>query len=66
MTTSSSITIQKELDSVGGREIGRSGEGDATLILWKLNDGRMVIETNGDPIWDCHMDFHLLLNEIEK
>jgi hypothetical protein len=50
--TSSSGTIQAELDRIGGRRVGATGEGDGTCILWELGDGRRVIETNGDPVWE--------------
>lgn len=54
MTTSSSITIQREIDSVGGERIV-AGE---MTTLWQLGDGRLVIETNGDPIWEDHEGFY--------
>lgn len=44
----SSITIQREIDSVGGERVAAGDEAN----LWKLGDGRLVIETNGDPVWE--------------
>ncbi len=49
--TSSSMTIQAELDRIGGKRLGFTGSGENTCILWELSDGRRVIETNGEPIW---------------
>lgn len=54
---SGSIAIQGELDRVGGKKIETIGEGDATLTLWELGDGRRVVETNGDPVWDTDDGF---------
>ena len=55
--TSSSRQIQEALDQQGGREVARTGDGDATMILWELSDGRRVIETNGDPVWEGDAGF---------
>ena len=49
----SSITIQKELDAVGGERVATGDE----CSLWKLGDGRLVIETNGDPVWEAESGF---------
>lgn len=59
---SSSQTIQKELDSVGGKEIGRTDD----CILWQLGDGRKVIETNGDPVWEGKDGFDELVATFNK
>lgn len=49
----SSITIQKELDAVGGERVATGDEAS----LWKLGDGRLVIETNADPVWENESGF---------
>lgn len=55
MTTNSSsnITIQREIDRVGG-ECVAIGD-DARLV--RLGDDRLVIETNGDPVWEADEGF---------
>jgi hypothetical protein len=52
-TTSSSIAIQKEIDRVGGECVAI---GDDSR-LWRLGDGRLVIEANGDPAWEDDAGF---------
>ena len=56
----SSIQIQTEIDEVGGERIA-AGE---SCYLWRLGDGRLVIETNGDPIWESDVDFSTAAVEI--
>lgn len=60
METSSSIAIQNEIDRVGGERVAA---GD-TASLWKLGDGRLVIETNGDPVWERDAGFSTAACEI--
>jgi len=47
-TTSSSIAIQKEINSVGGECVAIGDD----ARLWKLGDGRLVVENNGEPVWE--------------
>jgi hypothetical protein len=56
----SSIDIQREIDEVGGERIA-SGE---SCQLWRLGDGRLVIETNGESIWESDPDFSTAAVEI--
>lgn len=56
----SSIAIQREIDRVGGERIAA---GD-TASLWRLGDGRLVIETNGDPVWENDAGFSTAACEI--
>lgn len=49
----SSITIQRELNSVGGERVATGDE----CSLWRLGDGRLVIETSGDPVWQNERGF---------
>lgn len=57
MSASSSITIQREIEVHGGKRAGVTGSGENTCILWELGDGRRVIETNGDPVWEGEPGF---------
>ena len=47
-TTSSSVAIQNEINSVGGECVAVGDE----ARLWKLGDGRLVVENNGEPVWE--------------
>jgi hypothetical protein len=47
-TKSSSATIQREIDRVGGECVAAGDD----ARLWKLGDGRLVIEANGEPVWE--------------
>lgn len=52
-TKSSSVTIQREIDRVGGECVAAGDD----ARLWKLGDDRLVIETNGDPVWEADNEF---------
>lgn len=52
-TNSSSITIQREIDRVGGECVAIGDD----ARLWRLGDDRLVIETNGDPVWESDDEF---------
>jgi len=60
--TSSSIAIQRELDRFGGKVIATGDE----AILWQIGtgDGRLVIETTGDPVWENESGFGTLACEV--
>jgi hypothetical protein len=57
----SSIAIQKAIDETGGGE--RIAASDS-CYLWQLGDGRLVIETNGDPVWESDAGFNTAAVEI--
>ena len=46
-----SINVASAMEADLGFCRGRVGEGDAQLI-WFVVDGRNVIATNGDPVWE--------------
>jgi hypothetical protein len=52
-TKSSSVTIQREIDRVGGECVAAGDD----ARLWKLGDGRLVIEANGEPAWEGDSGF---------
>lgn len=56
----SSITIQREIDAVGGERVAGGDEAS----LWRLGDGRLVIETNADPVWENDRGFSMLAAEV--
>jgi len=56
----SSIQIQAEIDEVGGECVAKGTH----CYLWQLGDGRLVIETNGDPVWESEAGFSTAAAEI--
>lgn len=46
-----SIGVAQAMISSEGLLVASAGEGDARLI-WLRVDGREVIATNGDPVWE--------------
>ena len=60
-----SIGIRSLRDKV--RELGSTGSGDNKMTLYACGDGekgREVIETNGDPVWDCEEGFDIIREQI--
>lgn len=62
MITSNSISINEAAEQSGGIKVVSSCD---DLILWKLGDGREVIETNGEPVWENDDGFHDLRSLIQ-
>lgn len=62
MNTSNSISINEEAEKSGGMEVVSSCD---DLILWRLADGREVIETNGEPVWENDDGFEDLRSFIQ-
>ena len=62
MITSNSISINEAAEKSGGMEVVSSRD---DLILWKLADGREVIETNGETVWENDDGFEDLRSFIQ-
>jgi len=61
----SSIQIQAKIAEWGTPEqIGTTGSGENTLVLWRFPNGVEVIETNGDPVWESEDGFDSLCDAI--
>ena len=52
-----SIQIRKEANGGEIEILGSIGEGDNKITLCLLPDGREVIETCGEPVWDGEIGF---------
>jgi len=58
-----SIGIRSLSDKV--RELGSVGSGDNKMTLYACGEeGREVIETNGDPVWDHEEGFDIIREQI--
>lgn len=44
--------------------LGAIGTGDQRMILYRARTGQEVIETNGDPCWDCEDGFQAAKEQI--
>jgi hypothetical protein len=58
-----SIGIRKYCGGRGIKKLGSGGVGDNRMTLYEV-DGREVIETNGDPVWDHEEGFDIIREQI--
>ena len=60
-----SIGIRKHFGANMELEIlGTTGSGDSKMTLYRARAGQEVIETNGDPCWDCDDGFQAARDQI--
>jgi len=60
-----SIGIRKHFGPNMELEIlGSTGTGDGKMTLYRARTGQEVIETNGEPCWDCEDGFQAAREQI--